>query len=527
MPGIRATAWSVLAGVLVWCALALPASLSELSPAALLRLPVLALVLVAVLLVVRTRAAVVALGVALALVVVLKVVDIGFSAALNRQFHLAYDVANLWRGFDVLADWKGLAWAVGAVAALLVGAAVLVIVLVPAMLRLSDVITRHRRGAVTLLLVGVVGAVLGTQVRGADIVSTATATLVRDHATSVYADYRDASVFAAEIADQPLAGQSRPLGDLAGKDVLIIFVESYGRSSLTDPELAKTVAPVLTTGTSSLAGAGFESRSGWLTSPTFGGESWLAHATLQSGLWVDSGRRYEQLLGAERVTLTRAFGEAGWRTSFVMPSVQGDWPAGQEFYGFDELYGAAELGYRGPPHGWGGIPDQYTLSWLQRSVLSETSTPVMAEVSLVSSHNPWPDPPPLLPWDEIGDGSAYACLPGCAEEGPDDVRSQYAASIAYSLKSVISFVVERPDPDLVVVLVGDHQPWRYVTGEDPSHDVPITLIAADPAVVDQITGWGWTPGMMPDPGAPVWRMDTVQDRFIRAFSAPPEVQQQQ
>jgi hypothetical protein len=151
----------------------------------------------------------------------------------------------------------------------------------------------------------------------------------------------------------------------------------------------------------------------------------------------------------------------------------------------------------------------------------------MAEVNLVSSHNPWPHPPPMLPWDEVGDGSAYACMPGCADEGLDDVRSRYAASISYSLESVISFVVEHPDPDLVIVLVGDHQPWRYVTGEDSSHDVPATLIAADTAVLDRTSSWGWTPGMMPAPDAPVWRMDTVQERFIRAFSALPGDPQQE
>ena len=36
------------------------------------------------------------------------------------------------------------------------------------------------------------------------------------------------------------------------------------------------------------AAAGFSARSGWLTSSTFGGASWLAHATLQSGTWVNS-----------------------------------------------------------------------------------------------------------------------------------------------------------------------------------------------------------------------------------------------
>ena len=60
--------------------------------------------------------------------------------------------------------------------------------------------------------------------------------------------------------------------------------------------------------------AGFGSKSGFLHSPTFGGLSWLAHSTLQSGLWIDNQQRYDQLLASDRMTLTGAFKQAGWRT---------------------------------------------------------------------------------------------------------------------------------------------------------------------------------------------------------------------
>src|SRR6185436_11432802 len=52
----------------------------------------------------------------------------------------------------------------------------------------------------------------------------------------------------------------------------------------------------------------------FLTSPTFGAISWLAHATLQSGLWVDSQPRYDLLVTSPRLTLSRLFQRAGSRT---------------------------------------------------------------------------------------------------------------------------------------------------------------------------------------------------------------------
>jgi hypothetical protein len=39
----------------------------------------------------------------------------------------------------------------------------------------------------------------------------------------------------------------------------------------------------------SVLAAGFSAKSTFLTSPTFGGISWLAHSTLQSGMWIDIG----------------------------------------------------------------------------------------------------------------------------------------------------------------------------------------------------------------------------------------------
>ena len=473
---------------------------------------------------VARRRVAMALGVLLALVVVLKALDIGFAVVADRRFHAYYDVTNLVRGFEVLAEWVGPGWAVLAVVASVAGMLLVVVVMVRASVRMATVVTDHRVGALLVLLVGtlVAGALTatGAQVGGAQVASRATAQLVHDHVADGIADHGDEGVFARAIATDPKAERVGPLNGLDGKDVLIVFVESYGKAALTDPELAKGVTPVLKAGEQSLGSVGFEARSGWLTSPTFGAGSWLAHATLQSGLWVDSDRRHEQLLASDRLTLTRAFSQAGWRTGFVQPAVKESWPEGRAFYGYDELHAADDLDYRGPQLGWGEVPDQYTLSWLWREVLSTSDAPMTAEIDLVSSHNPWPHPPPLVPWEEVGDGSVFSCMPGCAADGADDVRSRYAASIGYSLESVISFVVEHPDDDLVVVLVGDHQPWRYVTGEDASHDVPVTLIAGDPAVLDRISSWGWTPGPAPDPDSPVWRMDEFRDQFLRAFSTP-------
>ena len=337
----------------------------------------------------------------------------------------------------------------------------------------------------------------------------------------------DREVFAREIRRDELADlpPGRLLTGLRGKDVLVLFVESYGRVAVQGSSFSPEIDAVLDNGTSRLRGAGYSARSGFLTSPTFGAASWLAHSSLQSGLWVDSQRRYNQLFTEDRMTLTSAFEGAGWRTVFAVPANTKPWPEGSAYYGFDELYDSTTIPYAGPKFGYAHVPDQYTLAAFRRLELARHDRPpVMAEIDLESSHHPWAPLPRMLDWHDLGDGSVYDGMPEEGESAeevfsdPDAVRNAYGESIEYTLTSVFSFLETYPDPNLVVVLVGDHQPHSYVSGDDPGHDVPISVIAQDPSVMSQIASWHWQDGLNPSPSAPVWPMDQFRDRFLHAFS---------
>jgi len=178
------------------------------------------------------------------------------------------------------------------------------------------------------------------------------------------------------------------LTGLRGKDVILTFIESYGRGAVEDPALAPGVDAVLDAGTKRLRAAGFAARSGFLTSPTAGGGSWLAHSTLLSGLWIDNQQRHDTLVASDRFTLTAAFRRANWRTVAVMPGTNRGWSDGA-FYGYDKVYATNDLGYRGPNFSWAPMPDQYALSAFQRAELARLDhAPVMTEMVLVSSHAP-------------------------------------------------------------------------------------------------------------------------------------------
>jgi hypothetical protein len=342
---------------------------------------------------------------------------------------------------------------------------------------------------------------------------------------------RDQHEFTAQLAatDRFAITPSKDLlTGLRGKDVLVVFVESYGRVAVQGSFYSPQVDAILNAGTSTLQAAGYSSKSAFLTSPTFGGISWLAHSTLQTGLWVDNVKSYGQLVASKRFTLSDAFNNAGWRTVADVPSNEKNWPEGKTFYHYDQLYAGQTVGYAGPQFSYANMPDQYTLAAFQRLELAQPNhAPVMAEIDLVSSHTPWAPLPHMVPWNALGDGSIFDGMPEQGQQ-PDvvwrngnDVKAAYGQSIEYSLTALISWLQIVHDKNLVLVVLGDHQPATIVSGSGASHDVPISIIAQDPKVMDRISAWGWQDGLLPNPQAPVWRMDTFRGRFLSAYGSHP------
>ncbi len=526
-----------LAGLLVWFALVVPNQINEFVPGAFVKIPAAGLVIVALALVLsrlaRRRVAVVS-GVFLGLFLLLKIVDMGFFAALDRSFDPLNDWSYFASGVDLLSDTIGAVEALFIVAAAALFTGGVIIVMPWATARLLRAAADHRRWSLRAVgafgVIWIVCAVAGVEVgTNGPVASISASRLVYERLQQLRRNIADQQVFAAQIAHDALANTSDSclLAGLRGKDVLLVFVESYGRVAVHDSASAPGVAAVLRTGTSQLQATGFFSRSAFLTSPTFGGTSWLAHSSVQSGLWVDNQQRYNQLLASDRMTLAEAFKRTGWRTISVVPANTRKWLQGEIFYRFDQLYDAYNLGYRGPKFSYATMPDQYALAAFHRLELAAANRPpIMAEIDLVSSHHPWAPLPQLVPWDQLEDGMVFDGMPAQGKspevvfQSADLVRALYGQSIEYALSTIISYVTTWPDPNLVLIVVGDHQPHEMVAGsrKHAGHDVPVSIIAHDPAVLARISDWGWHEGMLPGPAASVWPMSQFRDRFLTAFS---------
>jgi hypothetical protein len=448
----------------------------------------------------------------------------------DRPYDPLGDTSQLGNGIETLRSLVGgtetKLLEVGAV----VGTVVLAVLLTLAMLRLTRVAADNRRWALRAFTgLGAVWAfcwVFGAQlISHTPIASTLSAGLVVNEVNALRADIHDKSVFAKEINHDPERNipTDQLLTSLRGKDVLLVFIEAYGQQAVEGRSFSPEVDAALAEGDKRLASAGFSSRSGFLNSATYGGISWLAHSSLQAGLWVDNQDRYNQLISAKRFTLAAAFKRAGWRTVADDPSNDRPWPQGKAFYHYDQIYNRYQVGYHGPTFTYASMPDQYMFSALQRLELGKPHRkPLFAEVDTISSHMPWNRIPQEIGWNQVGNGSIYNKIPMIHETGafwstPARVQAAYGVSVVYALNTLTSFVQHYAKKNLVMIVLGDHQPLPIVSGQNSNHDVPISIIAHDPAVLKQIGSWGWNAGLQPGPKAPVWPMSSFRNNFLSAF----------
>jgi phosphoglycerol transferase MdoB-like AlkP superfamily enzyme len=289
---------------------------------------------------------------------------------------------------------------------------------------------------------------------------------------------------------------------IAGADVFVMFLESYGATAYDRPGISEVVEPGRLRVLESAAATGREVVSAYVQSPTFGGASWLAHSTFLTGRPVRDNGTYNLMLTQDCDVMTKAFARNGYRTLSLMPGLKRDWPEGA-FYDFDAILGERALDYRGPDFGWWRIPDQYAIARLDElEIRPQPRPPIFLFFPTISSHMPFRPTPPYQPdWTRVlseqpyDSGEVAASL--AARPNWTDLSMDYAATIAYAFDYVSGYLRERPELDLVLVLVGDHQPPASVAGEGVRWDVPMHVIASRPALLDALVSAGFSPGIEP------------------------------
>ena len=224
-------------------------------------------------------------------------------------------------------------------------------------------------------------------------------------------------------------------------------------------------------------------------------------------------------------TISSAFKKAGWETAAVdavqrgslagsSPSTASTGPttratsvtASQTFAGFQ-------------------TPDQYTLSAFQHAVRERPGRgPLMAEIPLVTSHCAVGGGPAAPRLERGGRRLRVRPTGGRAERSrrgrggqprPDAGRIPALHRVLAVDAHLLRGELRRRQPR---ARLPRRPPGRTVRRRGGAgEDVPITIVARDPAVLDRIADWGWQDGLRPGAQSPVWPMESFRDRFLTAF----------
>jgi hypothetical protein len=314
------------------------------------------------------------------------------------------------------------------------------------------------------------------------------------------------------------------LRKLQGKDVLLFLIEAYGVTVRTRPLFVSRLESTFDLFEAQLERHGFSVASAVLDSPTYGGSSWLAHATLATGVQVSNQFDFSLLKSSAPRTLAGFFRAAGYRTVLAQPGTTRPLP-GDAYRPFEHHYFAANFDYRGPRFAFAPMPDQYVVDFIDRRERVRRERPLFIEVVLVSSHLPWTEHAPIIDdWSTIGDGAIFESVekirtPATWREDADGSEG-YAHSIAYDLDVLRRYIGARIRDETLIIIVGDHQPAAQVTLDSPDRGVPIHVISRDRATVEVFLTRGYTPGMRPDAGRPRAAMREFLPDFLRDFSTP-------
>ena len=382
-----------------------------------------------------------------------------------------------------------------------------------------DLRTRRVLGglAAAVLLLGVVRS-LG--VRAPELVRFA------DPVTPAFA--RELGEYAYELSGAGIRDLGPPpvirsdLSRVDGADVFVIFLESYGAVAWDRVEFAEALAPARARFAVDISETDRGVASAFVESTTFGGESWLAHISLLSGTEVRDQGTNVRLMAQERDTMVKLFGRRGYRTVAIMPGLLVGWPEGA-FFGFEEVYDHDRLDYRGPPFGWWALNDQFSLARVDASEIAPTDrAPAFVFFTTITTHAPFVPTPPYQPdWARVLSQTPYdaAALDRAWSAWPDwmNLGPSYLEAFEYAFAYLGGYLRHRAERDLVMVLVGDHQPPALVSGEGASWEVPIHVISNRGAVLDRLVRHHrFVAGLEPRHPATA-RLDTLLPMLLDAF----------
>lgn len=343
-----------------------------------------------------------------------------------------------------------------------------------------------------------------------------------------YRMYRDIE---RGIEDSPYARYEQDYRLVRKPNVHLFLVESYGRILFSHPDTVEHWNQRMEHYDARLRAAGWHVVSGFSEAPVSGGGSWMAEATLLTGIRVRYEAVFQHLIEdiANTPNFVRYLSTQGYQTVLLAPKDRARPGITLENrYDYDTTIFALDLEYEGPSIGWGIIPDQYSLGFADEHVFSAAKGPLFTNFHMVSSHAPWSVIPSMVEdWRALGQVQGDPSeLAASAERGENlgEVRDRllhyrrfqapryaymgevdglrlesFTEAVDYDLEVLVSYL-EPLSGDALVIMMGDHQP-PLVSDADETYDVPMHVLSRDPALLLDFREAGFTDGMTLEPEA--------------------------
>jgi len=314
------------------------------------------------------------------------------------------------------------------------------------------------------------------------------------------------------------------LGGLQGRDVDLMFLESYGAIAFEHPAIAPKLASARERLAAQITQAGYGVVSAYVRAATFAGASELSHLSLLSGIDLSDPMRHDLLMTSDRPLLTSLFHRAGYQTVGLYPALSWDWEE-RRFYAFDRFLDARDLGYPGPPLGYWKVPDQYSRARVDQLLPRRPGDPPrLLFFPTISSHLPFGPVPPYQPdWDRVLTADPFGAEATARLQHAYvdwlDMRPNYIGMIDYTYAWLGGHLGRQARPDTEQVWIGDHQPAASVSGEGADWAVPVHVLSRDPALLQRLRAQGFRDGL--EPRRPViGGLDALTATLLRAWARP-------
>jgi hypothetical protein len=322
--------------------------------------------------------------------------------------------------------------------------------------------------------------------------------------------------------------------------IYLFAVESYGAILNRDPALRGPYRRVLRRTEDTLRADGWHAASARLDAPVRGGRSWLAIASLLTGVRVDRQLVYNRFQDDPAGTphLVRFLDRQGYRTVALQPYTypRPGLPV-RNLYDFDVTLYRDDLQYEGPPYGLANAPDQYSLHFAHHTQLAPSPDPFFLFFETVSTHALWNYglAPYLSDWRGFNavEGGASEQKRALARRGsaptpwlPDSITApriydepmprRFLRHIAYDLHVLRTYLVDEAPEGSLVLILGDHQPPLLDT---ESSEVPLHVLSTDSTLVDRFRAHGLTDGLLRTARTPTLRQEGLYSLLVRALAA--------